>query len=237
MTKLTIDSASEDTTTAIGTVLGSVLRAGDVVLLDGPMGAGKTRLVRGIARGMGVDETLVNSPTYIVMQHYPPAPPGTGPELVHADAYRLSGADELETLGFDRIESLLAARRCVLVVEWGERLSAWTASQPVTLRVRIEPTGTDHRRLELSGSGALPGRSEWRFLDAISGDGSGGALPEGWTRCPVTRRPVGPGHPTFPFFDAKARDADLGRWFAGNYTLSRDLVPEDLDDPDLRQQD
>ena len=56
---------------------------------------------------------------------------------------------------------------------------------------------------------------------------------EGWAKCPVTGKPVAPDSPTFPFFDEKARLVDLSRWFRGEYTVSREIVEDDLGDPDL----
>jgi tRNA threonylcarbamoyladenosine biosynthesis protein TsaE len=230
---LVLQSASEETTEAIGAVLAGALVGGDVVTLDGPLGAGKTHLVRGLARGLGVDASLVNSPTYVVVQHYPRAE-GSGPVLIHADAYRLAGSDELDTLGFDRVEAELEAGAAVLAVEWGQRLGEFLTRKPPAVRVRIAPAGAagdaDGRRLEIDAAAHVRARAGWAAVSAIAtGDG---ALPEGWTRCPVMRTPVAPGHPTYPFSSLRARSADLGRWLSGAYTVSRALEPDDLDDLD-----
>ncbi|MEC9373298.1 MAG: tRNA (adenosine(37)-N6)-threonylcarbamoyltransferase complex ATPase subunit type 1 TsaE, partial [Planctomycetota bacterium] len=92
-----IETASEEETVALGARLGELLRAGDVVGLDGELGAGKTRLVRGIATGMGAPREMVHSPTYVLMNEYPTE---RGCALVHVDAYRLRGADDLESTGW-----------------------------------------------------------------------------------------------------------------------------------------
>lgn len=105
--------AVEDTL-AFGERLGRVLRAGDLVLLSGPLGAGKTVLVKGIAAGMGV-VGQVSSPTFVIARVHRPAAPD-GVPLVHVDAYRLG--DDLDQLdGLDLDTDLVDA---AVVVEWGE---------------------------------------------------------------------------------------------------------------------
>ena len=120
------DLPTVDDTRALGVELAGLLRAGDVVVLDGPLGAGKTALTTGIAAGLGV-RGRVTSPTFVIARRHPPGA-GGGPGLVHVDAYRLldgqgpdgsgpsSGdlADQLESLDLDS-----ALDRDVVVVEWG----------------------------------------------------------------------------------------------------------------------
>lgn len=101
-------------TRAYGAVLAPLLRPGDLVVLTGPLGAGKTTLVQGIGAGLGV-RGQVASPTFIIARVHPAL--GPGPALVHVDAYRLGSLDELEALDLD--ESL---EESVTVVEWGEGL-------------------------------------------------------------------------------------------------------------------
>lgn len=102
-------------TVAFGRRLGGMLRAGDLVLLSGPLGAGKTVLVRGIAEGLGVTGR-VSSPTFVIARTHPPAPGGRGVPLVHVDAYRLGDRlDELDDLDLDT-----DLTRAAVVVEWGE---------------------------------------------------------------------------------------------------------------------
>lgn len=95
----------------LGAKLGRLLRAGDIVLLDGPLGAGKTTFTQGIAAGMGV-EGRVTSPTFIVSRVHDSA--SDGPPLVHVDAYRIDDASDLETLDLDT-----SLPESVTVVEWG----------------------------------------------------------------------------------------------------------------------
>lgn len=149
-----VASASADETRELGARLGRLLRAGDVVALSGPLGAGKTCLVQGVAQGLGVDPRIpVTSPTFTLVGEYPGHPP-----LRHADFYRVDGYDRLLDAGFDD----LLDGRGVLVVEWPERLPA--ALPDERLEIRIEPVGESSRRLWIGGRGARAGRIREEFL-------------------------------------------------------------------------
>lgn len=91
----------------LGMAIAKVLRAGDLLLLNGPLGAGKTTLTRGIGEGMGASGT-VQSPTFVLARTHRTA---AGPKLVHVDAYRLTSAVELDDLDIDFANS-------IVVVEW-----------------------------------------------------------------------------------------------------------------------
>jgi tRNA threonylcarbamoyladenosine biosynthesis protein TsaE len=131
------ETASEAETIALGERLGSLLRAGDVVSLEGDLGAGKTRFVRGLVRGLGHDERLVSSPTYVLAHEYATNP--ASPALIHVDAYRVRSDDELEGLGLDRAMAGGAA----IAVEWASRLG--DALGVVALNIEIEHAGGDRR--------------------------------------------------------------------------------------------
>jgi tRNA threonylcarbamoyladenosine biosynthesis protein TsaE len=103
-----------DAARAYGRALAGVLRAGDLVVLTGPLGAGKTTLVQGLGAGLDV-RGQVASPTFIIARVHPPL--GSGPALVHVDAYRLGSLDELEALDLDT-----SLEESITVVEWGEGL-------------------------------------------------------------------------------------------------------------------
>lgn len=106
-----------DATRAWGRALADVLRAGDLVVLTGDLGAGKTTLTQGLGAGLHV-RGQVASPTFVIAREHPPLPrpDGTrGPALVHVDAYRLGSLDEVEALDLDA-----ALDEAVTVVEWGE---------------------------------------------------------------------------------------------------------------------
>jgi tRNA threonylcarbamoyladenosine biosynthesis protein TsaE len=97
----------------LGRKLSKLLRAGDLVMLSGELGAGKTTLTRGLGEGLGV-RGAVTSPTFVIARVHPSL--GDGPPLVHVDAYRLGGGlDEMEDLDLD-----VSLPESVIVVEWGE---------------------------------------------------------------------------------------------------------------------
>jgi len=117
-------------THAFGVRLGRMLRAGDLLVLTGPLGAGKTTLTRGIGEGLGV-RGPVTSPTFVLARTHPSLVDGA--PLVHVDAYRLGDAMELDDLDID-------FARSVVVVEWGRGMLEGVADE--WLEVEIErPTG------------------------------------------------------------------------------------------------
>ena len=140
-------AATADDMHELGRRIARVLRAGDVVVLTGELGAGKTTLTRGIGAGLGV-RGAVTSPTFVIAREHPH--PGGGPGLVHVDAYRLSSLAEVDDLDLD---STLGD--CVTVVEWGEGLVEGLS--PDRLEVRLtRPHGEDRaeaRTVMVSGVG------------------------------------------------------------------------------------
>ena len=130
--ELTVATAAE--MRAVGRRLAAVLRAGDVVLLSGPLGAGKTTLTQGIGEGLRV-RGPVTSPTFVIARVHPPLAAvraGGLPALVHADAYRLGSAIELDDLDLDADTAT-----SVTVVEWGEGLAEGLAED--RLEIAIAP--------------------------------------------------------------------------------------------------
>lgn len=114
---VTVRLPDADATRAYGRALAGVLRAGDLVVLTGDLGAGKTTLTQGIGAGLQV-RGQVASPTFIIAREHPPVAreDGTrGPTLVHVDAYRLGSLDEVDALDLDA-----SLDQAVTVVEWGE---------------------------------------------------------------------------------------------------------------------
>ena len=132
-------------TDGFGRRLGERLRAGDVVVLAGGLGAGKTALAKGIGAGMGVLGTVL-SPTFVIARRHPPGRPG-GVPLIHVDAYRLTGAVELDDLDLDTDLSAAA-----VVVEWGDGLARRLA--PTYLRIELTRLPDDRRTGELTAVGA-----------------------------------------------------------------------------------
>ncbi|GAB3998608.1 tRNA (adenosine(37)-N6)-threonylcarbamoyltransferase complex ATPase subunit type 1 TsaE [Nocardioides marmoraquaticus] len=136
-------------TRAYGAWLATVLRPGDVVLLTGDLGAGKTTLTQGIGDGLGV-RGLVTSPTFVIARVHPPT--GDGPALVHVDAYRLGDSLELDDLDLDT-----DVDTAVTVVEWGEGKAEGLADS--RLQLDLARADDDTRTLTLTPVGP-----RWRDL-------------------------------------------------------------------------
>jgi tRNA threonylcarbamoyladenosine biosynthesis protein TsaE len=135
-----------DDTRAFGRRLAGVLRAGDLVILAGPLGAGKTVLAQGIGAGLGVAGT-VTSPTFVISRvHRPDESRGGRLPMVHVDAYRLGSIGEVDDLDLDA-----SVADSVTVVEWGAGLVEQLA--PAHLEVRIERPDDDTRRISLVAHG------------------------------------------------------------------------------------
>lgn len=128
----TVETSGEAETAAAGAQLAPALRIGDVVLLSGELGAGKTAFVRGLARALGVPEEDVTSPTFTLVQEY--RAPHT--VLFHVDLYRLSPR-EVEDLGLDEMTG-----EGIVAIEWPDR---WVDPPPAAYDVRIEHLGGDRR--------------------------------------------------------------------------------------------
>lgn len=142
---MTVRLPSAAATHAFGTALGAALRAGDLVILSGSLGAGKTTLTQGIAAGMGVSGR-VTSPTFVISRVHRPAA-GTVP-LVHVDAYRLTGAVELDDLDLDT--DLTAA---AVVVEWGEGVADQLSDERLLVELTRLPDDTRTAVLTPVGAG------------------------------------------------------------------------------------
>ncbi|WP_338837562.1 tRNA (adenosine(37)-N6)-threonylcarbamoyltransferase complex ATPase subunit type 1 TsaE [Gordonia polyisoprenivorans] len=129
-------------TETFGEELAQGLSAGDLVILDGPLGAGKTALARGIGRGLHVAGP-VSSPTFIIAREHRPTAAGR-PGMIHVDAYRLGGLEELDALDLDT--DLADA---VVVVEWGEGVAERLAERHLLVRlVRDRDTDVRHASWE-----------------------------------------------------------------------------------------
>ncbi|MBM4044888.1 MAG: tRNA (adenosine(37)-N6)-threonylcarbamoyltransferase complex ATPase subunit type 1 TsaE [Planctomycetes bacterium] len=145
MTNATIrlTSTSEAATIELGRRLGALLRPGDVVALIGPLGAGKTRLVKGIALGLGVtDERRVTSPTFVLLNRYAGRVP-----LYHFDAYRLRDARDMVEIGCEEI----FAGDGVAVVEWADRVPQCLPE--TRIEVRMGHAAENERTLEVKALG------------------------------------------------------------------------------------
>jgi len=152
---LTIDlnSNSDADTRAIGRRLSGLLQAGDVVVLCGSLGAGKTAFVGGVADGLGIDEQ-VTSPSFVLMRKYVS---GFIP-LVHVDVYRVGSLGE-----FDDLDVFEESRDSVLVIEWGDAVASSLPNDH--LKIVIEITGDTDRTMRFGAHGSWASRP----LEEISG--------------------------------------------------------------------
>jgi tRNA threonylcarbamoyladenosine biosynthesis protein TsaE len=129
---------SEDETAAAGRELAATFSAGDVLLLFGDLGAGKTAFVRGLAEGLGIQPGEVSSPTFTLIQEYR----GGRLPLFHVDLYRIEDPREFDELGLDEI-----AEDGVLAIEWAERMPQ---APPRAIRISIEHAGESERRVTVT---------------------------------------------------------------------------------------
>ena len=138
--------AAPEDTEAFAEVFAARLEPGDVVALEGDLGAGKTCFVRGMARGLGIDPADVSSPTFVSMQRYA----GGRVPLVHVDAWRMHSPEDLETVGWDEI---LALRDAVIAVEWPSKVLAALPARRIDVTLAPSASGgrvamVDDRRRE-----------------------------------------------------------------------------------------
>jgi tRNA threonylcarbamoyladenosine biosynthesis protein TsaE len=143
-----VDTEGEEQTEALGAQLASCLKPGDLLALYGELGAGKTCLVRGLARGLGVDESIVASPSFTLINEYEGRQ-----SLAHLDCYRLSSPEDIEELGLD---DYFAGER-ILVIEWAERIPDLPGEG---MNITIEWVDENRRRIRLEADGELGRRLE-----------------------------------------------------------------------------
>ncbi len=230
--------AEEGATEALARSLAAVLRPGDVITLEGELGAGKTTLVRSLAAALGVAPGAVSSPTFVVINQYaiPAAKPAgensgaahslANGQLIHVDAYRVHDVSELENAGWDHLFDVSGRPMgaAAAVIEWPSRIE--TVIPRDACQIVLEATGANSRRAAISVATAWlegPGArdSVQRLIESAP------------TRCPVTREWVEATRPSYPFATERARLADLHKWFSGEHALPREIRTEDDEDMGL----
>jgi tRNA threonylcarbamoyladenosine biosynthesis protein TsaE len=158
MGSMSFSSASPEDTRTLGEALGRVLQDGDFVGLVGDLGAGKTELARGIARGVGIRDEDVTSPSFaIVHQHHGRIP------LTHADLYRLTGRSDLDGTGFHELRDGPGAT----LVEWVDRVPG--AAPPDAMRIVLLETAESARELVVATSGPRSEHLLQRWKDELIG--------------------------------------------------------------------
>jgi len=135
--EIKITTNSEAETEAVGAALGRTVKDGAIIALYGDLGAGKTALIRGLARGMGID-ARVQSPTFTIVNEYagaqkPDGRPDAAPTLVHFDMYRLKSADELFDIGWEDYVN----RNAVCAVEWSENVKKAFDGSEISIRIDV----------------------------------------------------------------------------------------------------
>ncbi len=232
-------SSSVDETVALGCVIGAHLIAGDIVALIGELGAGKTQFVRGLSQGLGCG-SKVSSPTFVIAHEHESN--HGGPVLVHIDAYRLRGPDDLESIGWDSAgspsqSSLSDLRRnAVIAVEWADKLGQLLGDEALFVRLAHHERG---RAIDVSPSSAEQSPGSWsrrwlalhQALDGhIQDKNAAAAARRASHPCPMCSQPVQTGGAFEPFCSSRCRMADLGRWLSGDYKTTRAMDESDLDE-------
>ena len=140
-----ISSSAEDTI-ELGRKIGSQLRGGEVIAVCGPLGSGKTHLIKGIAAGAGAkDRREVNSPTFVIVNEY-----AGRLDIYHIDAYRLNSVSEFEMLGFDDF----CYPESVVLIEWADKIES--ALQAIDyIRVELEHAGETKRKIHIESKRCL----------------------------------------------------------------------------------
>ena len=132
---------SPEETIEFGRKFGSQLKGGEVIALCGPLGSGKTHLIKGIATGLGAEDSkIVNSPTFVIINQY------IGRlDIYHIDAYRLNSISEFEMLGFDDF----CYPHSVVLIEWADKIE--TAIEMINyIRIDIQHSGQNNRKIIIS---------------------------------------------------------------------------------------
>ena len=138
----TLATGSPEETRAFAQRLGALLQPGDVIVLAGEMGAGKTAFTKGVAISLGIEEQVA-SPTFTIVREYAASIP-----LVHVDVYRLDHVQELHDLGLDD----LLGEEAITVVEWGDKVSAALPGDRLDIRIEFGE-GDDDRVFTIDCAG------------------------------------------------------------------------------------
>ena len=138
-----ITSNSPQETIELGRNLGSQLKGGEVVAVCGPLGSGKTHLIKGIAAGAGAtDNKLVNSPTFVIVNEY-----AGRLDIYHIDAYRLNSVSEFEMLGFDDF----CYPHSVVLIEWADKVETILRNLDY-IRIELEHAGEIKREIHVKNT-------------------------------------------------------------------------------------
>ncbi len=157
MKRFSVRSGSAEETRAIAAALAALLEPGDVVVLTGELGGGKTTFVQGATQALG-SSARVTSPTFTIVQEYDGPVP-----IAHVDLYRLDHVQELHDIGFDELLDTPEARRIVFV-EWGERAATLLPADAIAVELVVGGADADTRDVTVEARG----RSWARRIDALA---------------------------------------------------------------------
>jgi len=138
-----IISSSPEDTIELGRKIGSQLRGGEIIAVCGPLGSGKTHLIKGVAAGAGAkDSRNINSPTFVIVNEYEGRL-----DIYHIDAYRLNSVSEFEMLGFDDF----CYPQSVVLIEWADKVES--ALQTIDyIRIELEHAGETERKIHVKNT-------------------------------------------------------------------------------------
>ena len=159
--------------------------------------------MRGLVHGLGGNPGNVSSPTFVIAQEYETK----STPLVHVDAYRLAGTNDLETIGW---EEMLAARETIVAVEWAARIAPALPSDAIQVSIAYVADEPSHRAITITGA---PAQSKLR-------------------PCLICKTPTAADSEFAPFCSSRCKRADLGRWLTGKYTISRPVSERDIESQD-----
>jgi tRNA threonylcarbamoyladenosine biosynthesis protein TsaE len=141
--ELDITSESPEQTTELGRKIGQQLKGGEIIAVCGPLGSGKTHLIKGIAAGTGAqDRKRVTSPTFVIVNEYK-----GGLDIYHVDAYRLNSLDEFEMIGFDDF----CYPGSVVLIEWADKIEAALQTMDY-IRIEINHAGKTKRKIHIKNA-------------------------------------------------------------------------------------
>jgi len=199
----TIRSESAQQTLDMGAAIALLARKGDVITLDGELGAGKTQFVRGLAQGLGLNPEQVTSPTFVLVHEYE----ADDSVLVHIDAYRMSGGEAFDDIGWDDLR-----HQAIVAIEWARR--AESAIGADRLEIFIEHAGGNKRLISFTAHGTWQGRAKQLAV----------------APCPICKTPSLAAMATNPFCTKRCKQIDLGRWLDEGYRISRPIEQRDIED-------
>jgi len=140
-----IISGSPEDTIQLGRKIGSQLKGGEIIAVCGPLGSGKTHLIKGIAAGAGAkDRRNINSPTFVIVNEYEGRL-----DIYHIDAYRLNSVSEFEMLGFDDF----CYPQSVVLIEWADKIESALQTMDY-IRVELEHAGETERKIHVKNTPA-----------------------------------------------------------------------------------